>query len=267
MLRCNRLRNSPVNVICQINPKGGYYNFACLISRGGHCIPFANGDNAPPPARDTSLMHLLFDLDGTLTDSRLGIITSLRYSLAENGLPVPAAENLLWCIGPPILESFQKLVGPDRPDLFQPTVDKYRERYSATGLFENEVYPDIEVTLERLVALGHTLHVATSKAEIYAKRIIEHFGLNKYFTTVNGSGLDGTRSNKAELIAYILANENIAPSDVIMIGDREHDMIGAVKNNIPAIGVLWGYGTREELEATGASRCVSSSQELLEVIR
>lgn len=212
-------------------------------------------------------MHLLFDLDGTLTDSRPGIITSIRYSLTENGLPVPAAESLLWCIGPPILESFQKLVGPEQPHLFQPTVDKYRERYSATGLFENEVYQDIEPTLGGLVALGHTLHVATSKPVIYARRIIEHFGLNKYFATVNGSELDGTRSNKAELVAYILKNENIAPSDVIMIGDREHDMMGAVKNSIPAIGVLWGYGTRAELEASGASRCVTSPLDLLEAIQ
>ncbi|HEX7261601.1 MAG TPA: HAD hydrolase-like protein, partial [Luteolibacter sp.] len=138
-------------------------------------------------------MHLLFDLDGTLTDSRPGIINSIRHSLTENRLPVPKAEDLLWCIGPPILESFKKLVGPDFPHLFEPAVAKYRERYSATGLFENQVYSEIEATLTELQHLGHTLHVATSKAEIYAKRIITHFNLDRFFISVNGSELDGTR--------------------------------------------------------------------------
>lgn len=211
-------------------------------------------------------MHLLFDLDGTLTDSRPGIIKSIQHALAENGLPVPAAEDLLWCIGPPILESFRKLVGPDSPELFEPTVLKYRERYGAVGLFENAVYPGIEAALIELNRLGHTLHVATSKAEIYAGPIIEHFELLPYFVSVNGSELDGTRANKAELIAHILERQEIALTDAIMIGDREHDMIGARKNGIPAIGVLWGYGTGGELIESGASACVRTPQLLVEMI-
>lgn len=211
-------------------------------------------------------MHLLFDLDGTLTDSRPGIINCIRHSLAENNLPVPEAEELLWCIGPPILESFTKLVGPDAPHLFDSAVAKYRERYSETGLFENEVYPEIETTLTELQNLGHTLHVATSKAEIYAKRIITHFDLDRFFTSVNGSELDGTRANKAELIAHILLEQNIAPADAVMIGDREHDMIGAGKNGIPAIGALWGYGTGKELMDSGATLCARVPHLLVEMM-
>ena len=210
-------------------------------------------------------MHLLFDLDGTLTDARPGIITSIHFALAENGLPIPSGD-LLWCIGPPILESFKILVGPESPHLFEPTVLKYRERYGAVGLFENEVYPEMEDALIELVREGYILHVATSKASIYATRIITHFGLDKYFTTVNGSELDGTRANKAELIAHILKCENISPSDAIMIGDRAHDMIGAKANGIPAIGALWGYGTGAELMDSGATACVRVPHLLAEMI-
>lgn len=211
-------------------------------------------------------MHLLFDLDGTLTDSRPGIINSIRHSLTENQLAVPEADALLWCIGPPILESFMKLVGPESPHLFEPAVAKYRERYSETGIFENEVYPEIVDTLTALQDAGHILHVATSKAEIYAKRIITHFDLDRFFTSVNGSELDGTRSNKAELIAHILQQQNISAADTVMIGDREHDMIGAVKNGIPAIGALWGYGTGKELMSSGATLCARVPHLLPEMI-
>jgi phosphoglycolate phosphatase len=211
-------------------------------------------------------MHLLIDLDGTLADSRPGIISCIQHSLAENGLVVPAAESLLWCIGPPLLESFRKLVGPDAPHLFEPAVAKYRERYTAGGIFECEIYPDVESTLAKLQGSGHTLHVATSKVEIYAQRIIGHFGLEKYFTSINGSELDGTRANKAELIAHILQQQQIAPTDAVMIGDREHDMIGAAKNGIPAIGAMWGYGTGAELIGSGATLCARVPHLLPELI-
>ena len=212
-------------------------------------------------------MHLLLDLDGTLTDSRPGIINCLQHALAESGLPVPEAKDLLWCIGPPFLETLKTLVGPDSPELFEPTLLSYRERYSTVGLFENEVYPDVENALIELRELGHTLHVATSKAEVYARRIITHFGLDKYFASVNGSELDGTRANKAILIAHILEREKIDLTDVAMIGDREHDMIGAKENGIPAIGVLWGYGTGAELMGSGAKACVRVPQLLAASLR
>jgi len=210
-------------------------------------------------------MHLLFDLDGTLTDSRPGIINCIQHSLAEIGLPVPSADDLLWCIGPPILESFKKLVA-NAPELFEPAVRSYRDRYGSIGLFENSVYPGIEDVLEELRGLGHVLHVATSKATVYSKPIIDHFGLDGYFTSVNGSELDGTRANKAELIAHILEREKIAANDAIMIGDREHDILGAKANGLTSIGVLWGYGTDAELMESGATLCARVPSLLPELI-
>ncbi len=203
-------------------------------------------------------MHLLFDLDGTLTDSRPGITASIRHALAENGLPVPdASADLTWCIGPPLLETFRHLVGPDASEeLYEKTLVSYRERYAAVGLFDNSVYPEIIETLTALRADGHTLHVATSKAESFARPIIEHFGLAGQFFSINGSGRDGSRANKAELIAHILQLYRIPALDAVMIGDREHDMRGAEKNGIPAIGVLWGYGSGRELMASGATATI-----------
>lgn len=208
-------------------------------------------------------MHLLFDLDGTLTDSRPGIVASIRHALAENQLPARDGDDLMWCIGPPILDSFRILVGTEHADRFDATVASYRARYGAIGLFENSVYPDIEPALAGLHALGHTLHVATSKAGVYARPIIEHFGLAGFFATVNGSELDGTRADKGSLIAHILERENIHPGDAVMIGDRSHDMVGASRNGLSAIGVLWGYGDEAELRGTGAKTCVASPLDLI----
>jgi phosphoglycolate phosphatase len=212
-------------------------------------------------------MHLLFDLDGTLTDSQSGIIRSLHHALVENGLASPAADKLRWVIGPPILKTIAKLVGEDSTPLFESVVASYRERYGRIGLFENEVYPEIETTLAELSGGGHVLHVATSKATIYAARIIDHFKLKQYFHTVDGSELDGTRADKTSLIAHILEREGIAAADAIMIGDREHDMVGTTANGVPGIGVLWGYGSEEELTSAGAFACIRSPRDLAETIR
>ncbi len=212
-------------------------------------------------------MHLLFDLDGTLTDSRPGIVNCLRHALAAHGLPVPGEdEDFRWCIGPPIQVTFAKLAGPDSPELVPALLATYRERYARIGLFENALYPDIADALAGARDSGHTLHVATSKAEVYARRIITHFGLDGHFASVNGSGLDGTRADKAELIAHILQTQGIDPTDAVMIGDREHDMIGAAKNGIPAIGALWGYGSGRELMESGATLCARTPRLLAELI-
>lgn len=167
-----------------------------------------------------------------------------------------------WCIGPPLKNSFAELLGTADDKLTEEAIHIYRERFSSIGLFENEVYKGIPDALKTLHENGHTLYVATSKPTVYAKQIIGHFDLQQYFKTVHGSELDGTRSDKTNLISHILHSERIISSDTLMIGDRKHDMIGAKANGVCGVGVLWGNGTRDELHATGAHACISQPMEL-----
>ncbi len=198
------------------------------------------------------MMHLLFDLDGTLTDPFPGITKCIQHALVSLGRLPPSDESLRWCIGPPLKKSFATLLGSEGEHLADAALAKYRERFGSIGLFENAVYPEIEAALDDLKNVGYSLGVATSKPTMYAERIVAHFGLKKYFRTIDGSELDGTRADKTTLIAYILKRDAIAPDDALMIGDREHDMIGARQNGVAGLGVLWGYGSREELAAAGA---------------
>ncbi|WP_269581620.1 HAD family hydrolase [Roseibium sp. Sym1] len=191
---------------------------------------------------------VLFDLDGTLTDPFDGITRSIQYALEKMGAPAVAAEELRWCIGPPLWDSFRVLLDTqDRGELDR-AVAYYRERYTATGLYENTLIKGIPGLLRTLAGAGTRLHVCTSKPHTYAGKIVEHFGLLPYFGKVYGSELDGTRSAKAELIAHILSEESLGGREVVMVGDRKHDLIGANANGVAGIGVLWGYGSREELE-------------------
>jgi phosphoglycolate phosphatase len=194
---------------------------------------------------------VFFDLDGTLTNPKPGITRSIQYALERLGFAVPSEDDLVWCIGPPLHASFKKLVGSD--ELAQRAIELYRERFSEVGLYENETYASIEETLSE-VAEGRRLFVATSKPKVYADRIIEHFGLRHYFEEVFGSELDGTRTDKADLLAYALTRTKADPKRAIMIGDRSHDIIGAGKNGMKAIGVLYGYGSLSELTEAGAHR-------------
>ncbi len=191
---------------------------------------------------------ILFDLDGTLTDPVVGIAASLRHALVALGRPAP--DDLTWCIGPPLQESLRALLGDEGP--VDEAVTLYRERYGEIGLFENAVYPGIEEVLRGLRGEGRRLFVATSKLAIYARRILAHFALDGYFETIYGAELDGTRSDKSALIAWILEREGLAAASVVMVGDRSHDMVGARNNRVATVGVLFGYGTRAELEAAGA---------------
>jgi phosphoglycolate phosphatase len=208
-------------------------------------------------------MNLLFDLDGTLTDPFWNITRCIAHALTALGRSSPPPDSLRWCIGPPLKQSLSMLLGSDNDPLVQEALRKYRERFGATGIFENEVYGGIPETLDALRGFGHKLYVATSKPTVYAEQIINHFGLGKYFERVFGSELDGTRSDKSELISYITYKESILPWDAIVIGDREHDMIGAGKNGVFGLGVLWGYGTEEELKAAGAYACIETPQDLV----
>jgi phosphoglycolate phosphatase len=197
-----------------------------------------------------SLYSAFFDLDGTLTDPKPGITRCIQYALERLGFPVPAEDDLIWCIGPPLHASMKKFVGTD--ELAHRAVELYRERFRDVGLYENEVYAGIEETLAKVAAGGRRLFVATSKPKVYADRIVEHFGLGRHFEHIFGSELDGTRTGKADLLAYALTEAKLDPAQAIMIGDRSHDVVGARKNGMKAIGVLYGYGSLAELMDAGA---------------
>jgi phosphoglycolate phosphatase len=213
------------------------------------------------------VIHLLFDLDGTLTDPFVGITTCIRHALESLGRPAPPAEELRWCIGPPLKESFATLLGPEQAHRADEALAKYRERFATVGLFENTLYSAVPAVLAELQTDGYVLRVATSKPGMYATRIVAHFDLAPYFTSVEGSELDGRLVDKGALIAHILWQNGLAPVDVLMIGDREHDVAGARANGVSALGVLWGYGSRAELERAGALACVGTPAELLATIR
>lgn len=210
---------------------------------------------------------ILFDLDGTLTDPFVGITRSLGYALDKLGRIAPAADDLRWCIGPPIQSSFAALLETEDAAIIGEGVRHYRERYSAVGKFENSLIEGIPDALAELVADGFFLAVATSKLKTYAGEIIDHFDLRRYFNVVHGSELDGQNSVKADLIAHILAAERIDATRAVMVGDRWHDVVGASANGLAAIGVLWGYGERKELENSGAARIVGKPAELPRSIR
>jgi phosphoglycolate phosphatase len=212
-------------------------------------------------------MHLLFDLDGTLTDPFPGITRCIEHALVSLGRPCPLAESLGWCIGPPLKESLITLLGVSHSHLADEAVAKYRERFGEVGLFENDVYPGIEGVLKELRGCGYRMGVATSKPTVFARRIIHHVGLDCYFDSVDGSELDGTRSDKVHLLDFILKRDALDPGRVVMIGDRKHDMLGAARNGVAGVGVLWGYGSQEELEGAGAVACAVVPDELLTLIR
>lgn len=196
--------------------------------------------------------NLCFDLDGTLTDPAEGITLSIQYGLQQMRRPVPAQSELLACIGPPIQSNFALLLQTDDAQTVQTAVKFYRERYSDGGLFENRVYPGIDEMLTQLHDAGRRLFVATSKPTVYAGRILEHFGLDRYFVAVYGSELDATRTDKSALLAHLLDCERISAETAAMVGDRKHDILGARANRLSPIGVSYGFGSVEELTAAGA---------------
>lgn len=208
-------------------------------------------------------MNLLFDLDGTLTDPFDGIIKCILYATEKLGKKLPPRDTLRWCIGPPLRDIFAKLLASDDATLIETAVTFYRERFGTVGLFENQVYDGIAEMLEALQKNGHRLFVATSKPNVFAEKIIDHFGLRNYFKQTYGCELDGTHGDKTSLISHILQRELLAPSAAAMIGDREHDMIGAKENGISGFGVLWGYGTKAELIKSGAQALFRTPQELV----
>lgn len=182
------------------------------------------------------------------------------------GAEVPHATDLKWCIGPPLWDSFKVLLKTDNQSDLDRAVDLYRERYTVTGLFENTLIAGVPELLKTLTGDGRRLHVCTSKPHSYAGKIVEHFGLRDFFGTVFGSELDGTRSAKADLISHILETEDLSASEVVMIGDRKHDLIGANANNVASIGVLWGYGDQAELQSEDPIGIAQRPREILDII-
>lgn len=203
---------------------------------------------------------ILFDLDGTLTDPMEGITKAVQHALKKQGIIEENLWNLTKFIGPPLKESFMKFYGMSEEEA-KKAVEDYREYFSPIGIFENVVYDGMEEMLAKLKEEGMTLCVATSKPEEFAKRILEHFQLEKYFSFVGGARMDG-RTNKAEVIAYVLSEMKAEKKRTVMVGDREHDILGAKKNGIESIGVLYGYGDKEELQNAGANLIARDVAEL-----
>lgn len=212
------------------------------------------------------IKNILIDLDGTLTDPKVGITTSARYGLAKAGLQLSEHENIDWIIGPPLKQSLAQILQVDVDDcLAEQALLGYRERFADIGLYENMVYPTVDHTLKTLQQRGYRLFVATAKPTIYAKKILQHFQLAQYFEQIYGSELTGERCDKAELIAYILKQSQLDASQCIMLGDREYDILGARANHIPAIAVNYGYGSPKEIQQAAPTQVISSFATLLEI--
>lgn len=210
--------------------------------------------------------YILFDLDGTVTDSQLGITRSAAYALERYGIHVDDPSTLKFFVGPPLHSSFIEHYGFTEEEAFR-AVEVYREYYRDRGILENEVYHGIPELLADLKKHGKELVLATSKPHVFAERILEHFSLRHYFSFVSGCELDGTRSVKSETIDYAVANYGIADrSQCVMIGDREHDIIGAKKTGLHSVGVLYGYGDRAELESAGADVIAESVDDLRSIL-
>jgi phosphoglycolate phosphatase len=205
--------------------------------------------------------NILFDLDGTLTDPKEGIINSILYALVKMGIKEDKIAELDTFIGPPLRESFMI-----RYNLSESLADKaitfYREYFAAKGILENVIYPGITDLLHELFNQKYQLFVATSKPTFFAEKIIRHFNLDKYFIEVAGSNLDNTRTDKSEIIAYLLSAHGLQAANSIMIGDRKHDITGAKSNGMKSVGVTYGYGSPEELSLHEPDFIVNNCKEL-----
>ena len=210
--------------------------------------------------------YLLFDLDGTLTDPALGITNSVMHALKKWGIEVKDRSELYSFIGPPLSASFKKYYGFTDSDALK-CVEYYREYFRDKGIFENKVYGGIENLLCELKNAGKTIILATSKPEIFAKRILDHFDLAEYFDFVAGASMDESRNKKADVIRYALDMAEITDlSRALMIGDRDQDILGAKANGLDSLGVLYGYGDREELEGAGATYIAETVEDILSFV-
>jgi phosphoglycolate phosphatase len=212
-------------------------------------------------------MNLLFDLDGTLTDSRPGIIACIKHALRTMGESSPTDDELLRFIGPPLRDTFAQLLRANLDaECVTTAIDAYRARFVASGMFENSVYERIPAVLDELAVRGARLFVATSKPRVFAERILDHFGLAARFEAIYGSELDGSLCEKGELIAHALARSALRANETVMIGDRHHDIVGALRNEVLPAGVLWGYGSENELRDAGAKALLAVPEDALQLV-
>ena len=209
---------------------------------------------------------ILFDLDGTLTDSGLGITKAVQYALGQMGYEVPERESLFCFIGPPLHRSFQTHYHMDEETSVE-AVRQFRVYYNQMGgILENEVYGGIRELLAALKRAGKRLMVATSKPQAAAELVMHHFGLDEYVPEIIGGTDDPRRNTKGKVIAWALREYGVEPGTAVMVGDREHDVLGAAENGIPCIGVTWGYGDRPELKTAGAKAVFDRAEEVTEYI-
>lgn len=205
--------------------------------------------------------NILFDLDGTLTDPKVGITKSVQYALKKFDIDVEDLDDLLPFIGPPLATSFKEFYSFPQAEA-KKAVDYYREYFREQGIFENVVYPGIPELLDQLRKQGCQLMVATSKPTVFSERILDHFELSRFFSYVCGSNLDGSRSEKSDIIEHVIHVKQLIKSDSVMVGDRKYDIIGAHNNQIDSIAALYGYGTEEELRASEPTQYVKTVEEL-----
>ena len=203
---------------------------------------------------------LLIDLDGTLIDPKVGITESFRFALGELGIDPPTPDDLEWCIGPPLPESFRILLGSD--DDVERAVSLYRERFSRAGMYEAQPYAGAHDMLADLKSAGVRCFLATSKLQVFAERIVEHFEFDVPIDRIFGSEPCGRRGDKTELIRFVLERTDAASNETWMLGDRRHDVVGARNNGVGSIGALWGFGTQEELSSAGAHVLVRRPDEV-----
>lgn len=209
--------------------------------------------------------YILFDLDGTVTDPGIGITNSVMYALRKFGIEENDRTKLYKFIGPPLAESFQEFYGFSKEEARR-GIELYREYYADRGIFENRLYDQMDDTLKRLKELGKTVILATSKPEKFAVEILEHFQIRKYFDFAAGATMDETRVKKEDIIAYALASCCITDREhALMVGDRRHDIEGARVNSLDSLGVLYGYGSRQELETAGADYLAESVTDVLKI--
>ena len=211
------------------------------------------------------ISNILFDLDGTLTDPGEGIFRCIEHSLTTLEVACPPRDELARFIGPPLREMFITFRGSSDPEWIERAVAIYRERFSTIGLFENTPYETVSQMLQDLSS--HELYVATSKPQVYAEKILKHFSLADHFVEIHGNDLEGKLDDKADLLQDLLDRRELDPRNTVMVGDRKHDVLAAKRNGVLSLGVTYGYGSREELEAAGADYLCESPAEVVQQIR